>query len=264
MANGFWKYDIGRDHWINLETRYRAEHALSVRSDIYAILQDGKAIWFGTNLGLCRHEAGSDTYETIEGTTAAIAALAKHGGKILCGTKQSGLLAYDPGSRTWSDLGRRYPIPSSSITALACEDRQIWVGTEDGLSVIDCRTGKLLSLPQELTKTPVSCLLVQRGVAWVGTPDGLLSFRVGQKLPTRYGRDANLPDASITSLMPGSDGLLIGTRKGLALLTAGSKQALPDKQFEDHLVSALTGDARYLWVATLGQGLVRVGKTATR
>ncbi len=261
MGNGFWAYDIGRDHWINLETGYRAEEALSVRSDIYAIQQEGASIWFGTNLGLCRHEAGTDTYETIEGTTAAVAALAGYEGLMLCGTRQSGLLAFDPRRRTWSDWGRCYRIPSGAVTALATKGPEVWIGRDTGLSLLDYHAGRLLNLPPEMANTPVTALLVQHGVAWIGTPDGLFAFRAGQQHPVHYGRDANLPDRFITSLLSNANGVLIGTRGGLALLPTGAEKAVPESQLRAHLVNALADDAKNLWVATLGQGLVRFGKT---
>lgn len=263
LGNGFWAYDIGRDHWINLEIGYRAEEARSVRSDTYAIRQEGTSVWFGTNLGLCRHEAGSDTYEAIEGTTAAVAALAGYEGLILCGTRQAGLLAFDPRRRQWLDWGQRYRIPPGGVTALAVNRQQVWIGRDDGLSLLDCRAGRLLDLPRELANTPVTALLVQPDVAWIGTPDGLFALRTGQQHPVHYGREANLPDRCITSLMPSADGVLIGTRGGLALLPARAARAVAASALKEHLVSALADDAQNVWVATLGQGLVRFGKAAT-
>jgi len=253
MANGIWRYEAGPRRWVNMNLYHRAEHAPVRRADVYDMLLSDKELWFGTNLGLCRAALGGDDYRTVEGLAAAVAAIARRGETIFCGTKQKGLLAYDTRTAAWTDLSARQGLPRKAVTALACDDRHLWVGTEAGLVLIDRLAAKPVRLPGALHATPVTALLLTDGAVLVGTSAGLLRYRPGWAAP----RATGLATQDVHSLAHSPAGVLVGTRTGLALLSGAAARF--DKRLDGQLVSALAADKSHLWIGTLGHGLVRAG-----
>jgi len=258
MANGLWRYEPRGDRWCNLNLAHRAEHAPVRRSDVYAMLRQGRGIWLGTNQGLCRCSLHADRYQAIPGGSAAIAALATDGGRVLCGTKQRGLMAYNPNGRAWNDLTEGYGLRRCPITALASTDRYLWVGTEEELVVIEKNTRKRLALSTQWKLVPVSAVLATGEQAWVGTTKGLLHCRLDEGI-VRCARQAVLGDSAVTALKAWRGGLLVGTRDGVTFLPGGEPAAVTDKRLRGHVVSALAGDDEHLWIGTLGHGLIRAG-----
>ncbi len=252
MANGFWKYEVSSGRWINLNIAHRAEHALVRRADVYCLALDQEYVWFGSNLRLCRHRLGTGTYEIIPGLTAAVTALARLDGRILCGTQQSGLMAFDPAKKTWDDLNKSYGLKPCPVTALAGDADYIWVGTEGGLLLLGRKTRKPVPLPARLSKATVTALMLRGQTAFIGTSAGLLRYSVN----THQVAATPLTSEHITAILAAPGGLIVGTRTGIAFLPDGRKDPIFDKRLADHLVSGLAADAKHLWIATLGQGMI--------
>lgn len=256
MANGFWKYDVSSGRWINLNIAHRAEHALLRRADVYCLALDKEHLWFGSNLRLCRHRLGTDTYEIIPGLTAAVTALARLDGQILCGTQQRGLMAFDPAKKTWDDLNESYGLEPRPVTALACDADHIWLGTEEGLLLVGRKARKPLPLPSRLSKATITALMLRGRSAFIGTSAGLFRYD-----PDSHDLAATpLTSEHITAILVVPRGVIVGTRTGLAFLPAGQENPVFDKRLADHFVSGLAADRKHLWIGTLGQGLIRTSE----
>jgi len=257
MANGLWARDVARGRWVNLEQHHRAEHATILRADVYDLLPGKDELWFGTNLGLCRYRHGADTYEPVAGLNASVAAVAFDGPRVLCGTRRRGLMAYDPQSKSWADLSGAYGLAPGPITALARDARGIWVGTEQGLLLLDRAAGKAVALPAGLSGTPVTALLADGPRVYVGTPTGLLRCDARTRAVTgRYLRGEH-----VLRILPAGAGLLVGTRTGLASIRPGGDRAVLDPRFAGRAVTSLAVDDKYLWIGTLGHGLARAERS---
>jgi len=257
MANGLWARDVARGRWVNLEQHHRAEHATILRADVYDLLPGKDELWFGTNLGLCRYRHGADTYEPVAGLNASVAAVAFDGPRVLCGTRRRGLMAYDPQSKSWADLSGAYGLAPGPITALARDARGIWVGTEQGLLLLDRAAGKAVALPAGLSGTPVTALLADGPRVYVGTPTGLLRCDARTRAVTgRY-----LHGEHVLRILPAGAGLLVGTRTGLASIRPGGDRAVLDPRFAGRAVTSLAVDDKYLWIGTLGHGLARAERS---
>jgi ligand-binding sensor domain-containing protein len=97
-------------------------------------------------------------------------------GRILLGTERQGLLIFD--GRRLAPFHSR--LKTAHITALAGNDGDLWIGTlENG--VFHHRAGQLEELPSALPDPRVLSLSVENGVAYVGTPLGVVEFRDGQR-----------------------------------------------------------------------------------
>jgi signal transduction histidine kinase/ligand-binding sensor domain-containing protein len=109
--------------------------------------------------------------------------------------------------------GKRKEIPVSFL--LTAEDGDLWVGTESGLAhipgaALDHFDRSLVTMyhPGLGPSDRISCLLIQRGILWVGTGRGLYRFERGHFVTV-------IPDDSISTMDQTSDGhLLIITEHG--------------------------------------------------
>ena len=105
--------------------------------------------------------------------------LALNAGRILLGTEEEGVLA-------WDGKNLEYFLPemrAAHITALAGSDADLWVGTlADG--VWRLHAGQLDRLGSDLPDPHVLSIAVSGASAYVGTPLGVVEFREGRKART--------------------------------------------------------------------------------
>ncbi|UXI69170.1 EAL domain-containing protein [Tahibacter amnicola] len=165
---------------------------------IHAIVGSGTGrLWLGSSHGLLELDP-----KTRQGSVAPISVLAGAGlvasgesevrslirgtdGDLWLGTRTHGLIRYKPGSptpQTWQhDDANPASLPHNMVLALR-QDRQgrLWVGTLDGLALLDTTTGTLRLLPQdESVEGSLAGNLVRTihesadGTIWVGTHSGL-------------------------------------------------------------------------------------------
>jgi len=113
------------------------------------------------------------------GLRIVTAVLVLGSGRVLLGTERQGLLVFD-GRR----LAPFHPrLKTAHITALAGNDGDLWIGTlENG--VFHHRGGQLDELLPALPDPQVLSLAVGNGVAYAGTPLGVVEFRDGRRLRT--------------------------------------------------------------------------------
>jgi len=104
------------------------------------------------------------------------AVLALESGRVLLGTEHRGLLVFD---------GRRLTIfndriKTAHITALAGTEGDLWIGTLAG-GAFHFRGGQLDELLPALPDPQVLSIAVGNGMAYIGTPLGIVEFRNGQR-----------------------------------------------------------------------------------
>ena len=100
-------------------------------------------------------------------------------GRVLLGTESHGVLVYD--GRRLAPFHARFK--TAHITALAGNDGDLWIGTlADG--VFHYRGGQLDELPGALPDPQVLSLATAEGVAYAGTPLGVVEFRDGRRQRT--------------------------------------------------------------------------------
>jgi ligand-binding sensor domain-containing protein len=129
---------------------------------------------------------------------------------------------------------QRYTIMDSLtvslITALYCDPfGNMWIGTEpkgnsSGLIRFDVskkQFTKISSLPRII---PKSMIMDRKGILWIGTGEGLISFRKDSIISVLRQEDGLLSN-NINLLAEGDDGsIYIGTNNGLNRYFPGSKR----------------------------------------
>lgn len=138
---------------------------------------------------------------------------------------------------------------------------QIYVGNQQGLYALDCRSDKLVPVLEDRIKFPVRAL-TDDGVSslYIGTRQGLFCYNVGnQRLThTLLHQDALSGSNEVTGLWknPKVPGLWISTFHGLHLMNLQTQKLrhydLPDKSS----VTMMTGDRNMLYIGTHGGGVI--------
>ncbi len=195
----------------------------------------GKALWVGTDEGVCRLDYRSDLCAPVEGVAGYARSLAAADDVLWIGTVRRGLFRFDLPTEQLAHYPHEASDPASvssdHITALH-EDHSgvLWVGTADrGLSRSD-RDGQTFAHYQHRPDDPASLSSDfvwaihedRAGTLWIGTAEGLSRLDAGAEAFVRY-RAADHPDSLRSNAV--------------------------------HAV--LEDDAGRLWVGTMGGGLHR-------
>ncbi len=268
LGSGFWKYHPRGDRWTNLNLtlaadgrlfHYRGDKSATMHSDIRQLIWHDQRVWLATNHGLCVHQpdAAAD-FEVLSPSSFPMLAVAAWRGLLLCGGQQDGLRAYDPGRRSWTDLGPATGL-AGRISALASDGQVAYVAAARQLYRLDDAESAARPVADGLSGD-IQALLLEPGHLWIGTTDGLWHHTPGADGVRRIAVEA-LPDPVVHAIARCRGRLWVGTEDGLASCvdpegewqTLGAPAVLPQP-----LVAAVVGDADYLWVATMGGGLVRL------
>lgn len=148
-------------------------------------------IWLATANGLnrfdihrneiYRHDSEDFTTISSDDLTALAPGL---DGKIWIGTKNFGLNLFDPSTgeseRIFAGISigkwKVDELPNNRITHLAVSDNHfLWIGTDNGLAVMNLLSKTIRSIPGPLAKAQISNItVVGSGDVWVGTQKGEL------------------------------------------------------------------------------------------
>ncbi|MGJ0788461.1 hybrid sensor histidine kinase/response regulator transcription factor [Bacteroides faecis] len=208
-----------------------APHSLPT-NEVQKVYQDRDGfIWFATRNGLCQYNG----YETT--------------------LYKSNL--YSP------DL-----LTTNSITCLVDDNNNnLWIGTSEGLNVMDKRTGEIKKYKApSISNNVVSALCVTRdNTLWVGTDNGLCRY-VPEKdtfvvCGNEFG-DGRLRYVTIKSLLEDSDGdLWIGTwAQGLFRYSPSTDKVVVypkiNEQYSSHVI--YEDSNKDIWVGSWGYGLFKL------
>lgn len=189
-----------------------------------SIVQDQYGfVWIGTQEGLCRH----DGYKILQ----------FHSG------------------------GEEHTLSSDNVSALLLDDDQIWVGTWDGLNVMDIKSYENKRLDTGRTRVVRTLFKDAKGRIWVGTSEGILIF---EKDASSYHQittaNSGLSHNMIRSFYQSSNGdMWIGTYDGLnryrnGKITSynlkGSYKPLLQNNLICSIVPSFGNQDSLLWVGT--------------
>ncbi len=189
--------------------------------------------WIGTARGLYRLLPGGTRVQPVEALAdARIDGLLYDQGTLWAGTGAKGLYRFDKGAKAPAVFtmvpGDPASLSDNSVAALLRDPaRGLWVGTENGLNLLDPATGRFrrfMSDPADKGSLPsavVSTLMLDRGGRlWVGTLGGgigilapdLSGFR-------RLGTAEGLPSGNVGALLEDAQGRVwASTADGLAVI----------------------------------------------
>lgn len=176
------------------------------QNSIQDIFRDSYGLmWFGTQDGLNRYDGYKVTvYKHVDGDPHSIAAnsildIAEDAETNLwIGTRKDGLSKYNRRTQSFTNF-RHHPRNKNSLSSnnisvvLRAADGKIWVGTDEGLNILDPRSGKVERLSHNPTDKysishpeVLSLFSDAQGTIWVGTANGLNRFDKAQKRFERY------------------------------------------------------------------------------
>jgi diguanylate cyclase (GGDEF)-like protein/PAS domain S-box-containing protein len=213
--------------------RATPEHPPDIR--VLAIIPsaDGDLL-LPSNQGILRFnpKTGTADYAQLgdEPATAPVRALFRaSNGDLWVSPYDAGLVHYHEG-RAVQRFDEAHGLASDSVLVIR-QDRAgyIWVGTTNGVSMINPASGKVRTFreipgdQQSLAGRTVASLLVDRqGRVWIGTFSGLSLLKhidtAGAQF-RRYGLDNGLPDTTINCMLEDDDGQIwFSTNHGLGRL----------------------------------------------
>jgi len=212
---GISRYDKERESWTN----YTAKNKLSGQS-VQAVVSDGRYVWCGTSRGISRYDKIYGTWTNLSGKGNPYA-----GGTTVL---------------SWPEMELRGFAPNDNITALAVDDRFLWVATSGGAGRYDKVTDRWDSYGtwNGLPGNGVSSVVADGYDIWMGTGGGLGKFPQMSDDPNAW----------------------ISYTSGLEI-----KAGAMTKEYARTLVSnevwAVAADADHIWVGTM-RGVSRYSKEA--
>lgn len=224
-------------------------------------------LWFGTWEGLVRYN-GLEFHVFDRRNTPALkdngirSVHAAPDGAIVVGTSRGGVsVKRGDAWRTWT---MKDGLAQDEIMdALYDRAGRLWVATENsGISVVQ-PSGKVVGygtrngLPSNVT---YSLLLDRDGSMWAGTAAGLVHF-TGERLD-RIGTAAGMPNVPVFHLSQGASGVIyVGTERGAYRDRDGRFEQVSPLLPDDGVPSLSEDQAGNLWVGTVNNGLLRLGKS---
>ncbi|HEX7573179.1 MAG TPA: two-component regulator propeller domain-containing protein [Bacteroidota bacterium] len=287
-SNGLYRYD-GLGYKIY---RPRLNDSTGIASNtIWCLRTDSKGkLWLGTfDGGLACFDPATESfiqykYKPADSSSiskgAITAILEDRGGTLWVGTERSGLNRFVREQNRFDHFVHNPDDPLSLIDnriKCLCADSagNIWIGTDDGVSVLDTRTGDCLPLgqvpdgPSSMRGTTVSSLWCDRsGDMWVGSKErGLARFERSSGRWFRYDSRSHapyrVPTDTITSIYESAPGhLWLGSATGLlsfdtftGAVAKYTNDPLNPSSLSSNYVRKVTGDrSGTLWIATDQEG----------
>ena len=264
-------------------------HQLGVFSSIWEIFEDREhRIWIGadkTGLGLYNPATHTiDSIPSLTGEDSLIGAATVRGmfeaapNQFWIATYGSGLILFDANkmqSRRYErDLTSSGPLSNNFIRGLFLDRTGMaWIGTDRGLSLIDCFSDALLNIHASplrdlgLQGNEVRSVAAQGDRLWVGfdtggsaviEPDGTIHN-------VKPAPGVSVDDQSrreVLAIRATPDGKVYAGGTGLYQIDPGNLTYRPvsDPLLNDQIINALLVDGPDLWVATYA-GLVRYNRT---
>lgn len=210
------------------------------QSMVTSILQDRTGfLWIGTQDGLNRYDGYNFTVYKPDSTNPSslsdrwITALAEDDdGYLWVGTRLGGLNRYNPVTGDfkrypYSDEAGENEVSGSQITALLADKDGVWIGTENGLNLLNPETNTVIHYRTSESATTLSSSSISalfkdsHGQLWVGTSNAgvnIFDQKNNSFRAYRYDEDndSSLSNNWVRSIVEDKSGRIwIGTAKGL-------------------------------------------------
>ncbi|WP_185154143.1 two-component regulator propeller domain-containing protein [Fulvivirga sp. M361] len=255
------------------------DHTSLSDNHVTEVFQDSHGtIWVGTAQGLNKvinvSEDGSYTFKRYKRKGQVQVITEDSFGSLWFGTKKNGLFRIDADDKilNFSKSGNRR-ILDNDVRALASDDKgSLWVGTYEGVSVID-PFGGILNLqhdplkPRSLSKNTIKSIYKDRnGSIWIGAYYGGINswneannnFRNYKELANGKGLSYNV----VSSIVEDRDKIYFGTEGG-GVSVYDTKNALFSEfpiehgPFPGNNIKSLhiDPDKRELWIGTFNSGV---------
>jgi len=211
------------------------------------IFQDSHGfLWIGTEDGLNKYDGYTfQVFKPEQGNINSISnprilsIYEDSNGILWVGTNGGGLNMYDPASGLFYNfLHNADDTASLAGNIVYCirgmEQQKLWIGTENGLSVIDLKTRKFLTeslvpVIKLIQNVPLMAIAGEtNSMVWIGTEKGLYRYEANTNnlllLQHNPADPRSLPNNSVTALLIDKNrGLWVGTGNGLAKKEDGSE-----------------------------------------
>ncbi|MFL6602880.1 MAG: two-component regulator propeller domain-containing protein [Steroidobacteraceae bacterium] len=210
-GQGLYRFD--RDTGALRAYRHSDTDAASLSNDtVTALLSAGDHIlWVATADGLNRFDTRTGHFRTyrvqVPGTAAKYPSIARDAtGALWLGSFGSGLLRFDPRSGEFEIFGHRQQhgrtVSNDRVNAVFIDRTGlIWAGTQDGLDVLDPKTGQTHTFSEKdgLPSNAVACILEDSaGQLWMSTTNGLSRFDPATGEFRNFSSPDGLPGTDLT------------------------------------------------------------------
>lgn len=213
-------------------------------------------------LGLWRYDLMTQTgVQVTSGFLASenVIACAGQGGRVgLAG--RGGVTIYDEARGQWLQLDRLFnlDLAGRQIRALAFDDREVFIGTRDGIVALDsnddfARTiGRYEGLPDDR----INCLTIAGDSLWVGTDEGLALYRRGTRSVVRNWTE--LRHVVVNGVACGGGRAFVATNRGAFVIDLADSMRLsrfPPAEYaelRDELRAVAADDSTAWWLAPEG------------
>ncbi|WP_395375003.1 two-component regulator propeller domain-containing protein [Marinicella sp. W31] len=186
-------------------------------------------------------------------------------GTIWVGTEHNGLYGYSPGQT--EHFTHIQGITTNHVSALLADNTGLWVATSGGLDYLstDREVINYLNVQQDTPFSRINTLLSRKESLLLGTDTGLFEFFPQHMQLQRITIANNLESISINALYQETDGAFwVGTDSGLYLQEKPGTDFHP---YQDEYISgrvfSIIGNAEYIWIGTLFNGLYSLNKATT-
>ncbi|HEY2400349.1 MAG TPA: two-component regulator propeller domain-containing protein [Steroidobacteraceae bacterium] len=210
-GQGLYRFD--RDTGDLRAYRHSDTDSASLSDDtVTALLSVGNhVLWVATADGLNRFDTRSGSFTTfrvaVPGAAAKYPSMALDaGGALWLGSFGSGLLRFDPHTAQFEIFGHRQQhgrtVSDDQVNAVFIDRKGlIWIGTQDGLDVLDPTNGQTHAFTEEdgLPSNSVACILQDSaGRLWMSTTNGLSRFDPETREFRNFSSADGLPGADLT------------------------------------------------------------------
>ncbi|MBF0545040.1 MAG: hypothetical protein HQM08_11425 [Candidatus Riflebacteria bacterium] len=133
------------------------------------------------------------------------------------GYSNYGVVCYDVDGYVKYSITPKEGLPSGNVTSLAIRDKELWIGTSDGL-VCRGEVGgiRVFTVKEGLPDNGITCLSLIGSTIYAGTMKGLVKFSGDSS--QFFDETQGLPSAHITAIAPCEGGAVVGTTKGWAIM----------------------------------------------
>jgi ligand-binding sensor domain-containing protein len=216
---------------------------------VTAFLESNGKLLIGTFAGGLLEFDGVNFSEIKAGKTriSAINCLSKTDAKLFVGTFNDGLWIYE--NDVWTHFSTAEGLPSNRVVGIAVRDKNLYVATDFGLSVLQEKTFRTLAVLPSL-----SSLALENGRIFLAKDNGEI-FTFDDSL-REFSAARNLQNAR---LIAADENLRLLSNQGVSQIKIGKISPFVETEnnsLTDNFVSALAFDKREnLWVGTFRRGI---------
>ncbi|MCL4306419.1 hypothetical protein KJZ99_10920 [bacterium] len=232
-------------------------------NDVKALLFLEQGLWIGGAndgdfLGVSFLEGYGNSWSYVERRddsqirSTNVSDLVSAGDRIWFAT-MDGLLSYQPRKKQWKRFDVQDNLHAQQVTALAVRGTELWIGTHDGLSVLDTRGDQITRIPSDgFALSGILDLVVHDSLLYVGTEGGLTQVNARTHEVTRLPLDPGLLNLPVSSLSLLNNDLWLATPEGIMRRTASgeTKSWLSEVWMKNAVPTCVDASNPFIWVGT--------------